>query len=86
MVTPSKIGRPIKPATEGERIMLGLRVTADIKRKLEAEASKSGRSLSQEAEIRLQQSFDQERALNYLIDKVEEADRRLAAMLSKKEG
>ena len=40
--------------------MLGLRVTANIKTKLEASAIESGRSLSQEAELRLEQSFERE--------------------------
>ena len=51
-------GRPTKPPVEGTRVMLGLRVTANIKRKLEAAAIESGRSLSQEAEFRLEQSFE----------------------------
>jgi hypothetical protein len=37
-----------------------LRVTADIKARLEAEATKNARSLSQEAELRLEMSFDRE--------------------------
>jgi len=53
-------GRPIKAAVEGERTQLGLRVTAEMKRKLEAAALESGRSLSQEAELRLEQSFERE--------------------------
>src|SRR5262245_40802878 len=73
MTTPTKIGRPIKPATDGERIMLGLRVTADLKRKLEAEAKHSGRSLSQETEIRVQKSFDTEELGDKVVSRVEQA-------------
>ncbi len=57
-----RVGRPTKPGTAGLRNSLGLRVTADIKRKLEAAALKSGRSQSQEAEFRIEQSFLEERA------------------------
>ncbi len=52
-----RVGRPTKPGTAGQRNSLGLRVTAEIKRKLEAAALKSGRSQSQEAEFRIEQSF-----------------------------
>jgi hypothetical protein len=48
-------GRPVKAPVEGDRIPLSLRVTADLKRKLEQSAG--GRSLSQEAEYRLERSF-----------------------------
>jgi hypothetical protein len=57
------MGRPTKPPVEGERVSLGLRVTADIKRRLEAAAIKKGRSISQEAELRIEQSL---RADNHL--------------------
>lgn len=40
-----------------ERIALGLRVTPEMKRRLDVLARTSGRSLSQEVEIRLEQSF-----------------------------
>jgi len=53
-------GRPIKPPVEGERIPLSLRVTAKLKRDLEQ--ASAGRSLSQEAERRLEMSFEWERA------------------------
>jgi hypothetical protein len=85
MTTPPKIGRPIKPATEGERIMLGLRVTADLKRKLEAEALKSGRSLSQETEIRVQQSFDEEAREERLAERDEKLVERVEDMLKKRD-
>jgi hypothetical protein len=83
MTTPTKIGRPIKPATEGERIMLGLRVTADLKRKLEAEALKSGRSLSQETEIRVQQSFDEEAREQKLAERDEKLVEHVEELLRK---
>jgi hypothetical protein len=57
---PPRIGRPFAPVKDGERVTLGLRVSANTKRQLEDEANKTGRSLSQEAELRVQQSFDSE--------------------------
>jgi hypothetical protein len=52
-----RVGRPVKPAPESGRVALSLRVTAPMKAALEEEATKNGRSLSQEAEMRLEQSF-----------------------------
>lgn len=52
-----RMGRPTKPPKEGERVQLGLRVTPEMKRRLEAAATKRGRSLSQEAELRLEGSL-----------------------------
>jgi hypothetical protein len=49
-------GRP----TVGERVPLGLRVTPEIKLRLDAAAAQSGRSQSQEAELRLGHSFERE--------------------------
>jgi hypothetical protein len=47
-------------------VTLGLRVTADMKRKLEKDAVKAGRSLSQEAEMRLELSYDRQWIMEYL--------------------
>ena len=58
-----RMGRPTKAPVEGERVSLGFRVTADIKRRLEEAAVKKGRSLSQESEFRLEHSFDTESML-----------------------
>jgi hypothetical protein len=58
MTKEPRIGRPFKTPEDGERVMLGLRVSADLKRKLDDAATKSGRSQSQETEMRLQQTFD----------------------------
>ncbi len=53
-------GRPAKHPTEGKRIPLGLRVTAQIKQRLDDAAAKNGRSQSQEAELRLERSFERQ--------------------------
>ena len=55
--TLSKRGRPVKECPDGERVSLGLKVTAHVKRRLRASALISGRSLSQEAEHRIELSY-----------------------------
>ena len=52
-----RMGRPTKAPRSGERVSLGLRVTADIKTKLDEAARHSARSQSQEAEFRLERTF-----------------------------
>src|SRR5262245_45832960 len=54
------VGRPRQEPEPGERVQLSFRVTPELKRRLDAAATKSGRSQSQEAEFRLEQSFDRE--------------------------
>lgn len=61
-----RLGRPVKEPTPGTRTPLGLRVTAELKRDLEAAAIASGRSLSQETELRLEQSFERDFILKSL--------------------
>jgi hypothetical protein len=53
-----RIGRPTKPPKPGERVPLGLRITPEMKRRLEMVAVMKGRSLSQEVELRLERSLD----------------------------
>jgi hypothetical protein len=53
-------GRPLKEPAPGERVPLSLRITPSAKKKLEAAAELNGRSLSQEAEYRIERSFDRE--------------------------
>jgi TraY domain len=59
-------GRPVKPAVEGERTPLSLRVSSTVKGLLEAAAQEAGRSLSQEAELRLESSFERDWLLKRL--------------------
>lgn len=49
--------KPGRPPVFGERHALGLRVTKETKAQLDAAAKASGRSLSQEAELRLEHTF-----------------------------
>lgn len=52
-----RIGRPRRDHPPGARVSLGLRVTTETKKRLDEAAEKSGRSQSQEAELRIEQSF-----------------------------
>jgi hypothetical protein len=52
-----KTGRPWKAPRPGERASLGLKVTAETKSLLESAAAASGRTQSQEAELRIDLSF-----------------------------
>jgi uncharacterized protein (DUF1778 family) len=56
-------GRP----TVGERVSLGLRVTPEMKRQLDTAAEQSGRSQSQEAELRLEHTFDRQGLLSEVL-------------------
>jgi hypothetical protein len=53
-------GRPGREPDPGERVKLGLRVTPQMKARLDTAAKHSGRSQSQEAEFRLERSFDRQ--------------------------
>lgn len=61
---PKRRGRP----TVGERVPLGLRVTPEFKKRLEDAATASGRSQSQEAELRLENTFRAEHAVYDALD------------------
>ena len=61
-------GRPTKPAKEGEKTTLSLRVTPELKRRLDVAATQSGRNLSQEAEHRLELTIENERAIQQALE------------------
>ncbi len=58
-----RIGRPMKPAVEGNRVSLGLKVTAEIKGRIDAAAKESGRTQSQEAERLIERAFQYDELL-----------------------
>jgi TraY domain len=66
--TPGRPGRKPRPANQGERVSLGLKVTPAIKNQLDAEAKRNGRTQSQEAEARLETSFRNKQVLDEAID------------------
>ena len=59
-MTDGKRGRPALPA-EQKRQQIGVRTSPDLKEALEIAAKANGRSVAQEAEWRLQQSFEDQR-------------------------
>lgn len=63
-----RIGRPRKAPTPGSRVSLGLKVTPDIKHRLDQAAQTNGRTQSQEAEHRLQQTFEREDLLSHVLE------------------
>src|SRR4029079_5578159 len=60
-------GRPGRKPKPGERVHLGIRVTVEMKRRLEAAAAKTGRSQSQEAEMRLERSCERQDLLSEVL-------------------
>ena len=63
-------GRRPTPANEGQRASLGLKVTPDIKNRLDQVARANGRTQSQEAEARLDQSFQEEKRIPEVMRRV----------------
>jgi TraY domain-containing protein len=73
-------GRKPRVANQGQRVSLGLKVTPEIKNKLDAAAKENGRTQSQEAESRIEQTF---RSQDYLDQAMELAyGPRLAVLLA----
>jgi hypothetical protein len=62
-----RTGRPTKQPTPGARVSLGLKVTDEIKQRLDTAAQASGRTQSQEAEARLERTFRDEDLLPQLL-------------------
>lgn len=66
MKATKKPGRPTTKGTPGQKATLGIRATPELKERLDKAAKRNDRSLSQEAELRLERSFDR----GALIDEV----------------
>ena len=64
---PMRRGRPTSEPEPGVRVPLSLRTTPDLKLQLGSAAEAKGRSLSQEAELRLEQSFRDEGLLGDVL-------------------
>jgi hypothetical protein len=60
---PRRRGRPALPSEEGKRYAVGIRTTKKLKDLLQRAADSSGRSVAQEIETRLEQSFSLETLL-----------------------
>jgi len=62
-----RVGRPLQVPLPGQRMSLGLKVTAEIKGRLDQAAKENGRTQSQEAEARLERSFHHDDLLPQLL-------------------
>lgn len=61
-------GWPARELRPGERVPMSFRVTPEFKRMLDDASAKSGKSLSQEVEARLEQSFRDEQHLEQALE------------------
>jgi hypothetical protein len=61
------MGRPTKKAVPGQKVTLGLRVSAEAKALLLHSAERHTRSISQEAELRIEQSIRNEDLLDEVL-------------------
>src|SRR5438067_1401563 len=62
-----RVGRP-RTRTEGPGDYVGFRAPRELKERLEAAATRSGRSLSTEAQIRLEKSFEKQDLLTGALE------------------
>jgi len=60
-------GRPTREPEAGERVQLSFRITPKLKRKLIKAGNQTGRSQSQEAETRIEWSFDRSDLLSEVL-------------------
>lgn len=63
-----KRGRPMKPAVEGKRYAVTLRLSGDAKRKIEDRANRSGLTQSQAAEAIIVSTFEREGLLPEVLE------------------
>jgi hypothetical protein len=66
-----RIGRPVKPSMTAKRVSLGLKVTSEIKRVIEALALASGRTQSQQAEYLIERALQYDRTMQAMQAAVE---------------
>ena len=64
-----KVGRPTKKAKHGQKKTLGIRATAELATRVQSAANANDRSLSQEAELRLERSFEREALFPELLER-----------------
>lgn len=67
---PPRAKKTVKSKGGGKRHPLNVRTTFELRQSLEAAAMQSGRSLTQEAEARIESSFQQENAASVLEDQL----------------
>src|SRR4051794_16631558 len=61
-------GRPARELEPGERVPMSFRVRPELKRRMDAAAAESGRSVAQEIELRLERSFEREALLLEVLE------------------
>src|SRR5262245_19190577 len=66
-VEATRVGRPPMTPQAGQRVSLGLKVTPEVKTRLDLAARHTGRTQSQEAELRLERSFEREDLLSEVL-------------------
>src|SRR5258707_962417 len=67
-VKPPRRGRPTTVTNTGRKITLSIRATTELKAELEKAAKHYGRPLSQEVELRLEQSFTKQAILDDVLE------------------
>src|SRR5215208_346894 len=66
--TKRRMGRPRTRVDDAPGDYVGFRAPRELKERLEVAAARSGRSLSTEAQIRLEKSFDQQDILSQALE------------------
>jgi uncharacterized protein YllA (UPF0747 family) len=81
----TRTGRPLKEHPAGTQVTITLQVPAELKTRLQEHALKSNRTLSQEAQRRLERSFSiQAHHEDAIALAVEEANARFSEQMAKK--
>ena len=70
MAKRKRIGRPPKPAQERKSVNFTFRSRGEMREQLSRAAEVAGRSISEEIEKRLEQSFDEERIMEAAVKAV----------------
>lgn len=68
LALPKRRGRPPKPADERKGANLTFRTRADFRERLEQAAQQSGRSVTEEVELRVERSFEIDRMIRGFTD------------------
>ena len=59
-----------RPRSTVQRVPLSLRVTPAVRTLIEASAQRSGRSISQEAEMLIEAAFDRQQLIDQVVDAI----------------
>jgi predicted transcriptional regulator len=81
MAATARRGRPVKPPLPGTKSALGLRVSPEIKGRLDEAAGVAGRTQSQEAELRIETSFRLEDQLDQALALLASGEEQIVPLL-----